>query len=159
MRIDKYLWCTRYCKTRSIATNACKKGHVKVNGQVLYSDNMVKEKTIDIKGDKPVKVEYVFVNKGDKPSVGGGRVFVHFMKGNKIAMGGDFNPKVPTSKWTKDYVFKQTRTYNFKKLKGAKVRMMLGIFFYKEKRSPRIKLLNKNLIGGLRVPVGHINVK
>ena len=33
MRIDKYLWCTRYCKTRSIATNACKKGHVKINGQ------------------------------------------------------------------------------------------------------------------------------
>ena len=34
MRIDKYLWCTRYCKTRSIATNACKKGQVKINGQV-----------------------------------------------------------------------------------------------------------------------------
>ena len=35
MRIDKYLWCIRYCKTRSIGTNACKKGHVKVNGQVV----------------------------------------------------------------------------------------------------------------------------
>lgn len=34
MRIDKYLWCTRYFKTRNIATNACKKGHVKINGQV-----------------------------------------------------------------------------------------------------------------------------
>ena len=31
MRIDKYLWCTRYFKTRSIATEACKKGHIKID--------------------------------------------------------------------------------------------------------------------------------
>ncbi|WAC02011.1 S4 domain-containing protein [Lacinutrix neustonica] len=35
MRIDKYLWCTRYFKTRNIATTACKKGHIKVNDQVV----------------------------------------------------------------------------------------------------------------------------
>lgn len=35
MRIDKYLWCVRYCKTRNIATNACKKGHVTINDQVV----------------------------------------------------------------------------------------------------------------------------
>ena len=35
MRIDKYLWSTRYFKTRTIATNACKKGHVKVNDQTV----------------------------------------------------------------------------------------------------------------------------
>ncbi|WP_405296629.1 RNA-binding S4 domain-containing protein [Algibacter sp. Ld11] len=31
MRIDKYLWCIRYYKTRTLATTACKKGQVKIN--------------------------------------------------------------------------------------------------------------------------------
>lgn len=35
MRIDKYLWCVRYFKTRSIATDACKKSHVRINGNVI----------------------------------------------------------------------------------------------------------------------------
>ena len=35
MRIDKYLWCIRLFKTRSIATDACKKGHVKIDGTNL----------------------------------------------------------------------------------------------------------------------------
>lgn len=35
MRIDKYLWCTRYFKTRNMGTEACKKGHVRINDQVV----------------------------------------------------------------------------------------------------------------------------
>ena len=34
MRIDKYLWCVRYFKTRNMVSELCKKNHVTVNGQV-----------------------------------------------------------------------------------------------------------------------------
>lgn len=32
MRVDKYLWCVRYYKTRNMVTEACKKNHITVNG-------------------------------------------------------------------------------------------------------------------------------
>ena len=34
MRVDKFLWCVRYFKTRNQASIACKKGHVKVDNAV-----------------------------------------------------------------------------------------------------------------------------
>lgn len=34
MRIDKYLWCVRYYKTRNMVTEACKKNQVTINGNV-----------------------------------------------------------------------------------------------------------------------------
>ncbi|GAA3574458.1 RNA-binding S4 domain-containing protein [Snuella lapsa] len=35
MRIDKFLWCVRYYKTRTLATTACKKGQVRVNQEII----------------------------------------------------------------------------------------------------------------------------
>ena len=53
MRVDKYLWCIRYYKTRSIATNACKKGHVKVNDQVVKpSREVYPTDTIELRKDQ-----------------------------------------------------------------------------------------------------------
>ena len=34
MRVDKYLWCVRYYKTRNMVTEACRKNHITVNGLV-----------------------------------------------------------------------------------------------------------------------------
>ena len=41
MRIDKYLWCVRYYKTRNMATEACKKGHIRINGEVAKASKEV----------------------------------------------------------------------------------------------------------------------
>src|SRR5690606_9770674 len=51
MRIDKYLWSTRYYKTRNIATEACKKGHIKINDQAVKPSREVypMDKVIDRK--------------------------------------------------------------------------------------------------------------
>ncbi len=34
MRVDKYLWCVRYFKTRNMVTEACKKNQITVNGNL-----------------------------------------------------------------------------------------------------------------------------
>lgn len=50
MRVDKYLWAVRYFKTRSIATNACKKGHVKIGGEsVKPSRNIYPTDKIEVR--------------------------------------------------------------------------------------------------------------
>lgn len=41
MRIDKFLWYSRIYKSRTIASNACKKGHVKTNSNSLKPSHEV----------------------------------------------------------------------------------------------------------------------
>lgn len=41
MRLDKFLWCVRYFKTRSIAADEIKKNRVKVNGETAKSSREV----------------------------------------------------------------------------------------------------------------------
>ncbi len=41
MRIDKYLWCIRIYKTRSLAIEACKKGHVRINSDSIKPSKLV----------------------------------------------------------------------------------------------------------------------
>ena len=52
LRIDKYLWAIRLFKTRSLASEACERGRVKLNGVSVKAS-----KTVNIGDEYEVKTE------------------------------------------------------------------------------------------------------
>lgn len=69
LRIDKYLWAIRIFKTRSLATDACKAGRVKLKGnsikpsyEVKIGDEISIQKGIE---RKVVRVTGLLTNRGD----------------------------------------------------------------------------------------------
>ena len=53
MRLDKFLWSVRYYKTRTLATDACKKNRIKVNGVVAKaSREIIASDTLEVKKDQ-----------------------------------------------------------------------------------------------------------
>lgn len=41
VRIDSWVWATRLLKTRTLAADACKAGHIKVNGKTVKPSQLV----------------------------------------------------------------------------------------------------------------------
>ena len=46
MRIEKYIWCIRIFKTRSLATKACNEGKVLLNNNIVKPGKIIKENDI-----------------------------------------------------------------------------------------------------------------
>ncbi len=58
MRVDKYLWCLRYFKSRNMATNACKAGKVKIkNESVKPSREVFPGEKVQLRKEQ---VDYIF---------------------------------------------------------------------------------------------------
>lgn len=78
MRLDKLLWCVRYYKTRSLASEACKKNRIKVNGEVAKaSREVVPADMIEVRKDQ---IDYRFeILQIPKSRIGAKLVSLHIL--------------------------------------------------------------------------------
>lgn len=71
LRIDRWLWCTRFFKSRGLAADAVKAGHVRVDGQRVKASREVKvgDRVSIVKGLHEVDVEVVGIPERRGPAV------------------------------------------------------------------------------------------
>ena len=72
LRIDRWLWCARFFKTRSLAAQAVRGGHVQLNGQRVKAAHAVKvgdALTIVLREDteRDVRIEAIPARRGPAP--------------------------------------------------------------------------------------------
>ena len=58
IRIDKFLWSVRVYATRSLATDACKKGHISIGGIAVKPSRVVKTGELILVRKNPVTYSY-----------------------------------------------------------------------------------------------------
>lgn len=78
VRIDKWLWSTRIFKTRTIASEACKKGRVTINGMAVKPSHGIKVGTV-IQVRKP-PVTYSFEVTGLVENRVGAKLVPNYLK-------------------------------------------------------------------------------
>jgi ribosome-associated heat shock protein Hsp15 len=66
IRIDKYIWCVRLCKTRSQATELISKGKIKLNGMQIKASREAKVNDIIAIQKNASIFEYKILNTIDK---------------------------------------------------------------------------------------------
>ena len=72
LRIDRWLWCARFFKTRSVAAEAVRAGHVRLNGQRVKPAHAVKigdALTVELREDsaRDVRIAAIPARRGPAP--------------------------------------------------------------------------------------------
>ncbi len=77
-RVDKWLWAVRVFKTRSIATDACKKGRVQIADMPVKPSRIIKEGDVIKVKKQPVTYSYKVLKLAGKRM--GAKLVADFMK-------------------------------------------------------------------------------